>query len=153
MADKVDGHFEIGAVDGEVVINIPSKADPTGFEHFKFSPAQARELARHLVKKSAEAQGIGVRLHVRDPIHIQIVHDAMETLSRDREMIGEENWPMHTAHCAVLCWILRHEGGRSFGELAHGIINAHLANPAIPTQLPADFEVSDVLDFDKDGDT
>lgn len=54
MADKIEGYLEVGRNDKfEVVLNLDHDRDGTG--HIIFSPNQARNLARLLVKQANEA--------------------------------------------------------------------------------------------------
>lgn len=57
-ADKVTGFLEVGTNgSGEVVINhLDLKPDSNGVGHIAFSPRQARNLARLLLKHADEAQ-------------------------------------------------------------------------------------------------
>jgi hypothetical protein len=52
------GYLEVGAADGEVVINHPDlQPDENGVGHITFSPAQARALARLLEKNAHMLDG------------------------------------------------------------------------------------------------
>lgn len=58
MADKIEGYLEVGRNDrGEVVVNHPDlKPDANIVGHIVFSPNQAREFAKLLLKHAAEAE-------------------------------------------------------------------------------------------------
>lgn len=58
VADKVTGVLEIGTNGkGDVVINHPDlKPDKNGVGHIVFSPRQARNLARLLLKNADQAE-------------------------------------------------------------------------------------------------
>lgn len=64
MADKVEGHLEVGTNErGEVILNLPAEVvagfDTTG-GHIVFSPNQARNLAEILLYKAAGIDGLTV---------------------------------------------------------------------------------------------
>lgn len=55
--DKIEGVLEVGSLEGEVVVNHPDlKPDENGVGHIVFSPAQARNLARILLKQAETAE-------------------------------------------------------------------------------------------------
>jgi hypothetical protein len=63
--DNVGGYLEVGLNDsGEIVINHPDlQPDENGVGHIVFSPSQARNLARLLIKHAewAEAEARGLK--------------------------------------------------------------------------------------------
>lgn len=56
--EKIEGYLEVGANEnGEIVINHPDlKPDENGVGHIVFSPGQARNLARLLLKNAEEIE-------------------------------------------------------------------------------------------------
>ena len=63
MADKIEGFLEVGCDEqDQIVINHPDlKPDENGVGHIVFSPNQARNLARSLIKNADSAENAAFR--------------------------------------------------------------------------------------------